>query len=159
MYQHTVTLFNRYVANGAEKWKGTVLKGVDLIVDRAAIIARYGADCQDRAKLHIKKSADGMINGFRYVAPEDFSGAAGTLTFAVGNEFSFFVDGVASILSASEADYSEPEEDEDEAETLVETSVDYYDGFFDYMNRTGNAYAITSVAEYYVIPHWEISGR
>jgi len=135
IYQHTVTIFCQH--NGA--WTGHVLHGVDLITDRAAIIARYGADCQDRAKLHIKYAPGDKINGLTYVRPEDYTGAEQTLTFATGNEFSFFFDGEADILSADEADY--------------------LDGFFDYMNRRGSTYIVTSAAQYYVIPHWEIAGR
>lgn len=121
------------------KWRGVVLDGVDLIADRAAIISRYGADCQDNARLHVKYSEPDQINGYTYVRPEDYTGAAKTLTFAVGNDFSFFVDGEASVLAANDEDYE--------------------DGFFDYMNSRGGAYAITSAAKYFVIPHWEISGR
>ena len=135
IYQHTVTLFCQH--NGT--WTGHVLTGVDLITDRAAIIARYGADCQDQAKLHIKYAQGDKINGLTYVRPEDYTGAEQTLTFATGNEFSFFYDGEADILSADEADY--------------------LDGFFDYMNRRGSTYIVTSAAQYYVIPHWEIAGR
>lgn len=135
IYQHTVTLFCQH--NGS--WAGHVLTDVDLITDRAAIIARYGADCQDRAKLHVKYAPGDKINGLTYVRPEDYTGAAGTLTFATGNEFSFFYDGEADILSADDADY--------------------LDGFFDYMNQRGSTYIVTSAAQYYVIPHWEIAGR
>ena len=42
---------------------------------------------------------------------------------------------------------------------LSADEANYLDGFFDYMNRRGSTYIVTSAAQYYVIPHWEIAGR
>ena len=137
MYRDTVTVFNRY--NGT--WKGTVLTNVDLNVDRAMMLRQYGENSQDRAKLHIKyRENNGYWCGsYKFVSPAEYTGANGTFTLAEGNNMSFFMDGVAPVLSASDASY--------------------LDGFFDYMNSHYDVYAITSVARYSVIPHFEVVGR
>ena len=137
MYRDTVTVFCRY--NG--QWKGTVLENVDLNIDRAMMLRQYGENSQDRAKLHIKYREN---NGYwvgrnRFVSPSEYSGEEGTFTLAEGNNLSFFMEGVAPILSASDASY--------------------LDGFFDYMNSHYQVFAVSSVARYSVIPHFEIIGR
>lgn len=141
MYRDTVTLFNYY--NG--KWYPTVLNNVDLNADRAAILARYGATSSDRARLHVtyQLTADGEINigGNKYVKPENYSGEAGTITFASGNLFSFF----SSFAWDGEAVIS------DDA---------YMQGFYNYLNSlSGEVYAVSSVAMYSVIPHFEVMGK
>lgn len=138
MYRDTVTVFNRY--NG--EWKGTVLNNVDLNIDRAMMLRQYGENSQDRSKLHLKYSeANGSyyVDGKRYVEPREYTGADGTFTLAEGNNMSFYMEGRAPIFSASDEDYT--------------------DGFFDYMNSHYNVFAISSVARYSVIPHFEVIGR
>lgn len=138
MYQDTVTLFNRV---GTE-WKATILSNVDLNADRAAIIAMYGATSQDRARLHIRfdPSTD-TIQGFQHVDPKQFTGTGNEITFRSGEEFDFFL--------AGEYDASDPIYDND-----------YMDGFYNYMNATyDHVYAISNVAKYSVIPHFEVMGR
>lgn len=138
MYRDTVTVFNRY--NGT--WKGTVLHNVDLNVDRAMMLRQYGENSQDRSKLHLKYTETGghyYVDGKMFVAPAEYSGADGTFTLAEGNNMSFYMEGTAPILSASDSAY--------------------LDGFFDYMNSHYDVFAITSVARYSVIPHFEIVGR
>ena len=141
MYRDTVTLFNYY--NG--KWYPTVLNNVDLNADRAAILARYGAESSDRAKLHVAyqltSSGAIKIGGNTYVKPENYSGEAGTITFASGNLFSFF----SSFAWDGETAISDD---------------DYVQGFYNYMNSlSGEVYAVSSVAMYSVIPHFEVMGK
>ena len=138
MYDDTVTIFNCY---GSE-WKGVVLNNVDLNIDKAMMLRTYGENSQDRAKLHIKYKtlADGYyVNGIKFVEPMAYTGADGTFTLAEGNNMSFFMEGIADVLSANDNQY--------------------IDGFFDYMNSHYSVYAISSVARYSVIPHFEILGR
>lgn len=133
MYKDTITIYNRY--NGI--WRGVVLDGVDINADRAAIVAKYGSDSKDNVRLHIKCAGDALA---KYVEPNAYSGAQDTFTLSSGNCFTFFTEGAQSVLEGVDADYT--------------------DGFYDYMNATvGKCYAVTSVARYSVIPHWEIMGR
>ena len=141
MYRDTITLFNYYNGN----WYSTVLNNVDLNADRAAILARYGAESSDRAQLHVayQLTADGTvkIGSNKYVKPESYTGAAGTITFASGNLFSFF----SSFAWDGEA---------------VISDDDYEAGFYNYLNSlSGEVYAVSSVAMYSVIPHFEVMGK
>lgn len=136
MYIDVVTLYNRY----NDVWHGVVLRGVDLNADRGAIVAKYGSDSKDNAKLHIKYAEGIVVQGLQYVSPMQYTGASGTFTLAFGNDFSFFVEGDTGLYVADD--------------------TDYLDGFYDYMNRTHDrCYAITSVARYSVIPHFEVLAR
>ena len=136
MYRDTVTIFNRLRANGTDTWYPTVLHGVDLNVDASAIRKAYGADTRDRAKLHIQYSSGIVIQGHQYFLPESWAGVG--ITFHDGELFDFFWDG----------EWTEIVHDED-----------YKDGFFNYMKRNHDmVFAITSIARYSVIPHFEIMG-
>ena len=136
MYRDTVTVFNRYNGN----WYGVVLNGVDLNADRALMLQRYGEKSQDRSKLHIKyveRNGNFYIGDLLYIEPKSYAGDG--ITFQEGNNMSFYMEGVAPILSASDSAY--------------------IDGFLDYMNVNYEIYVISSVARYSVIPHFEIVGR
>ena len=64
MYQDTITLFNRKPGDRGQgdTWYPTVIKGVNLNVDRAAILEKYGPDSNDREVLHIRfRKKDGEI--------------------------------------------------------------------------------------------------
>ena len=54
MYKDTITLFNRKEGNEGDTWYPTVLRNVNLNMDRAAILAKYGAESADSAVLHIR---------------------------------------------------------------------------------------------------------
>lgn len=155
MYSDTITLFNRRKEENGVVWYPTILHGVDLNADRGAIIAKYGEQSTDTASLHVKFSTseegdviighDGERNEIRkkYHSPkrwrslEDFSG---TITFQDGNDFDFFAAGAWA---------DEPIPD-----------LNYVDGLYAYMNKKyDHVYAITSVAKYSVIPHFEILAR
>ena len=135
MYKDTVTLFNRV----GTKWKVHVLRNVDLNVDRMSILATYGESSGDSAKLHIKDK-NGYVCGLKYVEPTRYTGAVGTVTFRSGEDFDFFTKG----------EYSTAEVDD----------TAYIDGFYNYLNAVrDDVFAVSSVARYSVIPHFEIMGK
>lgn len=145
MYQDTITLFNRK-SGGAkgDTWYPTVIKNVNLNIDRAAILAKYGAESQDNAVLHIKYQRDGgniLIAGKPWMPPKEWDKTEDSLTFTSGNQFDFFWNGEWTGGIVSDADYAD-------------------EGFYGYMNRSHDyIFAVSSVAMYSVIPHFEIMGR
>lgn len=140
MYRDTVTLFNR----GEDVWYAHVLENVDLNADRAVLIGRYGENCEDRAVLHVKLDGRGRVGGLPYLEPKAWESAqtpSGAVTFRSGNDFDFFVVGAW-----------------DGGSVIDDTA--YTEGFYNYLNATADGvYAISSVARYSVIPHFEITGR
>lgn len=148
MYNKTITLFNRYESIHGDLWFSTVIREVDLNIDKASITAKYGAESQDNAILHIKyrRNSDGIyIEDKKYLPPKEWDRQLNdnldkTITFTGGQSFDFFIEG----------EYTEE----------VIKDNDYLDGFYDYINnRYDNVFAITSVAIYEVIPHFEIMGK
>lgn len=141
MYQKTITLFNR----SGSRWIPTVLHNVDLNIDRAVIVSRYGADSNDRAILHVRCNIDDgnvYIEGKPWVTPAQYRNTAGALTFTSGEEFDFFIEG----------EYGDGSAISDDAFGI--------DGFYDYMNRQYDCYAITSVSgPYSLLPHFEVTAR
>ena len=137
MYKDTVTLFCKY----QNTWKATVLNNVDLNTDRGKIVGTYGEHCTDRAMLHIKFRPDGAkikVGDVSWHTPEDYIGEG--ITFNTGDDFSFFIPDKwngADIINDDE----------------------YTVGFFDYIASQREAYRITSVSMYSVIPHFEILGQ
>lgn len=149
MYADTITLFNRYDTGTEDIWLPTVLRGVDLNIDKAAIIATYGENSTDNARLHIRCAIDDgaiTVGDKTYLPPKEWSAqskaeAAGSITFASGQAFDFFI--------AGEWGSTEPIED-----------ADYIDGFYNFCNKLYDfCFAITSVARYSVIPHFEIMAK
>ncbi len=151
MYKDTVTLFNRYTTKDRKIiWYPTVLRGVNLNVDKASIVAKYGSNSQDNAVLNVKyHSGDNavMVGDKKYLLPKEWSRQtedvlAESLTFASDKEeFDFFYEG--------EWESDEPILD-----------GDYTSGFYSHMNKNyDNVFAITSVSKYSVIPHFEVVGK
>ena len=148
MYRDTITLFNRKpgTRGQGDTWYPTVIKNVDLRIDRAAILAKYGSQSQDNAVLHVRYKLDGaetMVAGKQWMPPKEWDKTEDSITFASGNEFDFFFKG--------------------EWEEGIVTDADprwNTEGFYNYMNRTRDyVFAITSVARYSLIPHFEIMGK
>lgn len=142
MYQDTVTVFNRC----GDMWYPTVLHGVDLNVDKAAIFSRYGAQSKVKAILHIKSDRQFLFvgdSGKVYLTPKQWrqtDAKTVSITFADGEKFDFFMEG--------EWPDEEPVNDDS-----------YATGFYDHMDRTRDGvYAINSVSRFSVIPHFEITG-
>ena len=150
MFNDTVTIFNRWRSTGllGEMWYPTVLHGVELQTDRAAIVAKYGDQCADRALLfvHYQTDEEGrkMVGGKEYLPPRAWNAEGEpdwAVTFAPGEAFDFFVEGAWP----------------DETPVL---DSDYPRGFFDHMNRTRDGvYAVTQASVFKVIPHIEVVGR
>ncbi len=149
MYADTITLFNRYDDGIEDVWLPTVLKGVDLNIDKAAIIAKYGENSADSARLHVKCTVDDgaiTVGGKTYLPPklwkdQSMDQAKSSLTFASGQNFDFFI--VGEWVSADPVD-----------------DGNYTDGFYNFCNKIYDfCFAITSVARYSLIPHFEIMAR
>ena len=149
MYDKTITLFNRYSSRLGDTWYPTVIHNVQLIADKSAIIAQYGAESSDKALLHIRyETVDGMpvIAGKPYKTPKEWDRQTNdllsqTLTFTDGQYFDFFMLG----------EYESEQPISDDA---------YTDGFYNYINSNyDNVFAITSVGLYSLIPHFEITGK
>lgn len=150
MYNHVATLFNAHKDDSkAVFWYPSVLLGVNLNMDKAAIVAKFGAESQDKAILNVKyRIVDGnkMIGDKIWLPPKEWKrqaadSLAGTLTFATGHDFDFFYGGAWPS--------EEPISDES-----------YPEGFYNYMNKQYDyVFAITSESHYSVIPHFEIMGK
>lgn len=150
MYTNTITLFNRYKSPLGDVWYSKILKNVDLIVDKAAINARYGAESSDTAKLHVRYDGlneDLFVGGYNYYPPKMWEDLPNddlvqAITFRSGQSFDFFIEGEYEFLT--------PIDDND-----------YKDGFYNYMNKEyDNVFVISSVSSpYKVIKHFEIMGK
>ena len=148
MFADTVTVFNRYVSRLGDMWYPTVIHNANLLIDKAAIIAKYGAESNDNAILNIHYDlVDGqiMVNGKPYLPPKEWSHQTNdklpeSITFTSGKDFDFFMLG--------EYESTEPIADDN-----------YVDGFYNYINDEYDyVFAVTSVAKYTAIPHFEIMG-
>lgn len=148
MYSDVVTVFCRRKSRSGDMWYPTVVHGANLNVNRAAIVAKYGADSKDNAVLNIHyTTSEGQITIAEkiYLSPKEWQRQrdeknASSITFTAGADFDFFMEG--------EYEGAEPIPDDD-----------YTDGFYNYMNSNyDNVFSITSVAKYSVIPHFEIMG-
>ena len=148
MYSGTVTLFNRYKSRLGDMWYPTIIHGVNIQIDKAAIIAKYGAESKDNAILNVKYhivDSNVMVGNKPYFPPKEWDRQTNdklpeTITVASGVDFDFFMLGEYPTI--------EPISDDD-----------YIDGFYDYVNDEYDfVFAITSVAQYSAIPHFEIMG-
>lgn len=150
MYSETITLFNRYHSRLGDIWYPHVLHNVDLIVDKASIMANYGAETTDKAKLHVRyQNKDGLcyIENLPYLPSKEWKNLtndalAEHITFnSDSNYFDFFIEG----------DYGSTEPIYDR---------DYIEGFYAKMESEKECYTIASVSNpYKVIPHFEIMAR
>lgn len=145
MYQDTITLFNRKPGGATgDTWYPTVIKNANLNIDRAAILAKYGPEAQDNAVLHIRYSrigSDIIVAGKPWMPPKEWDQTEDSITFTSGSNFDFFWAGEWAGGIVSDADYSN-------------------EGFYGYMNRKHDyVFAVSSVAMYSIIPHFEIMGK
>lgn len=148
MYKDTITLFNRYVDSmGNTMWFPHVLTGVNLNVDRSVIVNKYGEQSKDNAVMNVKYDiVDGVIiiGDKPYLPPKEWERQVNddlpkSITFTAGKDFDFFMSG----------DYGSEEPITDENGRFYSDMQREYDDVF----------AITSVAKYSVIPHFEIVGK
>ena len=150
MYSDVITVFNSYEDSFKNvTWYPTVIHGVNLLIDKAAIVAKYGAESKDNALLNIHyQTVDGqiMVDGKPYFPPKEWERQTNdklpeTITFASGTGFDFFMLG----------EYPEIKPILDE---------EYRNGFFEEVKKEYDyVFAITSVGMYSVIPHFEITGK
>lgn len=131
-------------------WLPSVLEGVDLAVGRGAAARRWGAVSDDRALLGVRYEADGeniFVGGRLWLPPRLWrslgEGERGrAVTFGGGESFDFFVPGRFDGGIVSDADY------------------DRDGGFYAFMNRTrDDVFAVTSVSRFFLIPHFEVTGK
>ncbi len=143
MYQDTITLFNRKDGGRGQGdiWLPTVIKNVNLVIDKAVINAQYGPESRDNAVLNVRYKMDGgnvMVAGKPWMPPMEWDKTMDSLTFAEGD---FFWAGEWNGGIAQDTDYGD-------------------ESFYNYMNRTKDyVFAITSVSKLSVIPHFEIVGK
>ena len=150
MYNDTITLFNRKEGIDGDTWYPSVLRNVHVNVDKAAIMAKYGAESSDGAVLHIRYdqvAENKMVGEKRWLPPKEWENQLeneGTITFTTGTRFDFFWLG--------DWGNEDPVYDSDYL-----SSTDFYT----YMNRTHDyVFAISSVGgPYSLIPHFEILGK
>ena len=147
IYKQTVTVFNRVVEGESTKWYATVISGVHLVIDQSIIVATYGEQSSDNALLHIRYkdiNGEAVVGGKTYMKPKVFRASGDpywNITFAYGDEFDFIMAGA----------YPESGPINDD---------DYRNGFFNYMNKTyDDVFAITKVAKFNLLPHFEIVAR
>ena len=144
MYTDVITLFNRIpgARGGPDAWMPTVIRGVNINIDRAAILAKYGAQCQDKAVINIRYEMQGgqiIVAGKRFQPSKEWSQTADKLTFTPAKDFFWAGEWDGGVVS--DADYGT-------------------EGFYGYMNRTkDNVFLISSVARYSAIPHFEAMGK
>ena len=152
MYKDTITLFNRIKGATGDTWRATVLHGVNLILDKAEMIAKYGETAADNAGLNVRlypgNGAKWIVSGntsYQYIPPKEWQrlqDKTGFLTFTPGNAFDFFWRG------------------EWEGSSVI-ADENYGDmSFYDWMALNyDHVYAVNSYSELSVIPHLEITGR
>lgn len=153
MYTETITLFNRHHSRRGDMWYPHILNNVDLIVDKASILQKYGAETKEKARLHIKYKIDNedkciMINKIPYLNLKEWlkiedDEKPNYVTFnADATYFDFFILG--------EYENTYPIEDSKDADrSLIDILSDDYE-----------VYVLSSVSSpYKVIPHFEILAR
>lgn len=148
MFSDVVTVFNHYKSHLGDVWYPSVIHGANINLDKAAIKAKFGAESKDNVVLNVRYmnvSGKKMVGGKEWLPPKEWKRQtndllAESITFASGTDFDFFMLGAYPI--------TEPIKDED-----------YKNGFFDEVKKEYDyVFAITSVANYSVIPHFEIMG-
>jgi hypothetical protein len=150
MFADTITVFNSYEDSLKNvTWYPTVIHGVNLLIDKSAIVAKYGAESKDNAILNIhfdKVNEQIMVDGKNYLPPKEWERQtndklADSITFASGTDFDFFMLGEYPMQGPINDD-------------------EYRNGFFEEVKKEYDyVFAITSVAKYTVIPHFEITGK
>lgn len=150
MYKDVITIFNRKEGDEGDTWYPTIIRNVQLNMDRAAILAKYGAQSSDSAVLNVRYKMDRakiIVAGKPWLPPKQWEAQldhSEAVTFTTGDRFDFFWLGDwGSEDPVHDADY------------FADTD------FYTYMNRTHDyVFAISSVGgPYSVIPHFEIFGK
>lgn len=187
MYKDVVTVFNEQRSRNGSVWYPTVLTGVNLNMDRGAVVARYGEQSQDNAILNVrykdlKAAYNNRIDGGDFmdytggIALDggDFSGWTGA--YANGGDFINW----SEIISRS-ITWLPPKQwmrlvNKDGYVTFAPGDFfwagvwqgsnavpdeNYGDlSFFEYMTQNYDyVFKVTTTGLFTVIPHLEIAGR
>lgn len=152
MYDATITLFNRKEGDEGDTWYPSVIHNVHIETDRAAIMAKYGAEATDGAVLNIRyenTNGEKTVQGKPWKPPKEWEKLLDhrtAITFTPGDRFDFFIVG--------DWGNEDPVYDADYAGTASP-------GFYKHMNKNYDfVFAITSVGgPYGAIPHFEILGK
>lgn len=146
MYKNTVTVFNRKPGDRGKgaTWYPTIVEGCNLNVDRATILAKYGAESKDSAYMGIhyqKKDGAITIAGKRLLEPKEWDGSEDSITFGPTGDFFWEGEWDGGIVTDSDDRWTD-------------------EGFYSYMNRTkDNVFTISSAARHSVIPLVEVWGK
>ena len=152
MFSQTITIFNRREGDKGDTWYPTVLNNAKVDMDRAAILAKYGATATDNAAIHIPYTKDEngaiLIAGKRWLPPQEWEAQlehSECITFTPGDRFDFFWLG--------DWGNENPVYDGDYAPSYMD--------FYTHMNRVHDfVFAVSSVGgPYRIIPHFEIMGK
>lgn len=145
-YTDTVTIFNCKEISRTEgnAYYPTVIKGCKVSLDRAAILAKYGPQSDDKVTVHIaydKKDGDVYIAGKRYVLPKEYPDVLNpeeNITFATTDDFIFVGEWTGGI--GYDSDYS-------------------MSGFYGFMNnKYDHVFIISTVSKFNMIRHFELMG-
>lgn len=131
---------------GRTLWYPTVLQGVDLNTDRAAVVARYGAQSADRAILHVRYDwyNGPVVGGKCYLPPiiwQAEEDPAKAITFQTGANCDIFIEGA----------WSDNVPVDDDA---------YSGGFLQHLLDTRDGvWTVSSASMFSLIPHFEVTGK
>ena len=173
LYRQTVTLFNRVrvgtVGNEVDYFIPTVLEKVHLVIDQSATWNGYGGSESDNVRLHVRYVQSGskvLVGHKQYCEPKEWKRLQsydGMMTFRFGNDtdFDFFISGVFvpdPEKTVSEITIGEKTITLDEG--FINDAAYGKFGFYSYLNKMyDHVFAVTAVAQYNLIPHFEIMSR
>lgn len=143
MFDKTVTIFNQ--SGGV--WYPKTYTNAQVITDRGYLRRVYGDTANDSVIVHIPcKYENGtciLTDEVEFVTPKEFDASANkaiVATFRSGNDFDIILLGAYA---------NEPV-----------TDSEYTGGFYKHLkSERDGVFALTNVAQYYVVPHFEITGR
>lgn len=143
MFDKTVTIFNQ--SNGV--WYPKTYRNAQVITDRGYVRRVYGDTANDSVIVHIPcKYGVGtclLTDEIEFVLPKEFDASADKSTIAT------FRSGVNfDIILIGEYENTPIADDE------------YSGGFYKHLkSEKDGVYALTNVAQYYVVPHFELTGK
>lgn len=148
MYKDTITLFNRARGTDGDIWYPTILRNVNVNMDKGSVIETYGAEATDNVVLNVRCIMDGdegtLLDGTAYLPPKKWQRStdkALAVTFTPGTAHDFFWVGEWDGGLAYDENYGDM-------------------SFYDYMlSNYDFVYAVTGTSYFSVIPHLQVTGR
>lgn len=179
LHQDTITLFNRYESKLGDKWYATVIHGVHVRMDKAAIQAKYGAESADAVTVMVPCQRERpaiLIGGYRIRVDDpgvliDEDGFSGRYQIADkawlppkewDAQTNDELPDTVTFTSGNGHDFFMVGEWDGDTVIDDESYITAKDsGFYSYMSRTHDfVFAITSVGgPYRLIPHFELTGK